>query len=369
MMGYNHKTYQRKWDERISSLKRKYFPKKHFFSETNKKVYLNGLLGSLKSDVRFVYSQMVAVAKQLKVFGFSISKEYGLPLHVQLYRLLYLTLIVKTNAHQFRKRLLFKDESWKNVTSYDYGQTQTQLWLAKCSFPDEVPIIEDKFRFYKFCTKNKIRTPEVIAVFSKGRQYYPDNSSFDLPFGDLFIKDRTGGKGIHTKKFTFHHGLYKDSNQIRYTKKELKKFIIDYSHKCDLIVQRNLVNHGLLTFFTSGGLSTCRVITVKSLGKDYIKPLFAVLRMSCGNKDVDNYAQGGLLSTVNIATGVLGRAVTYLPYKGKFEFDVHPDTNQNINGTQLPFWKDMLEFTLASHKKFSSLVVGWDVCYSTDGVY
>jgi hypothetical protein len=312
---------------------------------------------------------MYAVAKQLKVFGPAIRKAYGVPLYIQWYRLLYLTLIVRKSALEFRKRFLFKSESWEYVEQYDYGQIRTQLQLAKLSFPNEIAVIEDKFTFYTYCKSHNIQTPEVAAVFSNGEQVYPENKRFDLPREDLFIKERKGGKGTGAKNFTFLKGAYTDSAQKKYTKQELLEFISGLSHKTDLIVQKRLTNHDAIKPFTSGALSTCRIVTVKSLNNNSIRPVFAVMRMPAGDKNVDNYAQGGLLSTINIATGLLGKAVTYIPYNGKFEFDEHPDTNQKISGMQVPGWKEMLDFTIHSHKKFNSLAVGWDVCYAEDGIY
>ena len=362
-------SYLKKWDEQVNCHKRKYFVEKYFIQNSREIFSLKGFLGSMKEDLLFIARQIYSVAKQVKVFGPIIRKEYGMPLYVQCYKLLYLTLIVRKNAQEFRKRLLFKTGSWKNVKRYDYGQTHTQIHLATRSFPGEIPVIDDKLRFYRYCKKKKIRTPEIIAVFSGGRQIYPTNTSFDLPFEDLFIKDRMGGRGVNAKKFMYHQNLYKDSDQKKYTKQELLKFIINYSHRCDLIIQKRVVNHALFKPFTSGALSTCRIVTVKSRDESCVNPLFAVLRMPCGNRDVDNYAQGGLISTIDISTGVLGRAVTYLPYQELFEFDKHPDSNQQITGTKLPMWNEILKFTIESHKNFSSLAVGWDVCAADDGFY
>jgi hypothetical protein len=359
----------KKWVEQLNDHRRNYFFEKLSSKKSHEAFSIKSIWGSFKSDFLFITRQLYSVAKQLKVFGPVIRRVSAVPLYVQCYRLLYLTIVVRNNAQEFRKRLLFKDDSWKNVNAYDYGQTHTQVRLAKRSYPDEVPVIEDKFIFYKHCKKYRINTPEVLGVYSRGKQKYPRNRSFDLPPEALFVKERMGGKGLHAKKFTFDQTVYKDSNQEEYTKNDLMRFIIGQSQKNDLIIQRSLVNHDSLKPFTTGALSTCRIVTVKNRYESDIIPLFAVLRMPCGIKDVDNYAQGGLLSTINLESGVLGRAVTNLPYKGRFEFDLHPDTNQKISGFRLPLWREMLEFTIASHKHFRSLAVGWDVCYSEKGIY
>lgn len=368
-MEKTHHRYLKSWDERVNDKRRKYFFEK-IFPDTSESPYSLKRFGNdLISDVRFVLRKIYAVAKQLKVFGPVIRKEYGVPLYIQLYRLLYLTLIVRKSALEFRKHLLFKPESWKNVNLYDYGQTHTQSLLASLSFPEEVQVIEDKFAFYTYCKSHHIQTPEIAAVYSIGKQIYPENKRFDVPREDLFIKERKGGKGSGARNFTFLNGAYIDSSQKKYSTEELLEFISGLSQKADLIVQKRLTNHHAIKPFSSGALSTCRIVTVKSLNNNAIRPLFAFMRMPCGGKDVDNYAQGGLLSTIDIETGTLGRAVTYIPYNGKFEFDEHPDTRQNIKGVSVPGWKEMLDFTIASHKKFKTLAVGWDVCYSEDGIY
>ena len=46
----------------------------------------------------------------------------------------------------------------------------------------------------------------------------------------------------------------------------------------------------------------------------------------------------------------------------------HPDTGEQILGSQIPAWDDLLELVKLLAKKFKKQrIVGWDMAYSTDG--
>jgi hypothetical protein len=48
--------------------------------------------------------------------------------------------------------------------------------------------------------------------------------------------------------------------------------------------------------------------------------------------------------------------------------DRHPDTGALISGTELPYWDDVRDVALRSHRAFPErLLVGWDIAITTRG--
>jgi len=51
------------------------------------------------------------------------------------------------------------------------------------------------------------------------------------------------------------------------------------------------------------------------------------------------------------------------------EFESHPDTKHRITGSQLPFWREILQTSLDAQASLPEFrTVGWDVAASSRGV-
>jgi hypothetical protein len=98
-----------------------------------------------------------------------------------------------------------------------------------------------------------------------------------------------------------------------------------------------------------------------------IIPLFGALRMPLKGAVVDNYSSGGIIVPIGFDDGILGTGVTLKPVGSKFEFDRHPDTGKQIRGAILPFWQDLLDYTVRVHSNFKTCFVGWDLAMTNEG--
>jgi hypothetical protein len=83
---------------------------------------------------------------------------------------------------------------------------------------------------------------------------------------------------------------------------------------------------------------------------------------------VDNFAKGGLVAAVDVATGELSPARAYEPRGGRVTFhDAHPETGAAIAGRRVPRWPEIREELLELAAAFPFLpYVGWDLVV-TDG--
>lgn len=352
-----------RWKDRIKKNKRKYF-----FEHINSGLKAEKYIRLATKDIQYFINFSIAIFKNVYAFGAIIKKGYGLSRVQQWYRMYYLTFILRVHPVNFRSRQLFKEENWEQADLFDYDTYSPQKYLAMKTEPEEYEIISDKFLFYKFCVKHKIKTPGVLAVFDNGDILYPPDKSIDLPAGELFIKDRKGGKGRNAKIFQYLNGYYY-SGGSRFDSSKLVKHLESGTVPSEgIMVQNALKNHPSWKRFTSGALATCRIVTGRQPGTSEIIPLHAVLRMPVKDNIIDNYFSGGLISNIDLETGVLGRSYCIYPVNGSFEFHTHPDTGCKIEDEILPFWKDVLGFTISVHTYFKTLFVGWDISLTTDGI-
>jgi len=81
----------------------------------------------------------------------------------------------------------------------------------------------------------------------------------------------------------------------------------------------------------------------------------------------DNLWRGGLLASVNVKTGEVGRAREGIgPAAGWHA--THPDTRKPIAGFALPYWPEAIQLVRQAAEMLSGLpLVGWDIAIGRDG--
>lgn len=365
----NEKTaeYRNRWWQRVLSTRRRYFF--HYLTEAKQfsEISLPQLVRWIFDDFKYVTKWSINIFLQLRAYGFLIRKRYRLPLWQQFTRMSYLAFVLQVDPSHLRGRQLYRPECWRHVKKFTYAHSVSQYQLSVASFPDEILLLQDKFRFYEFCRSKNIYSPEIIGVFRKGQSIWPGNPALILPHNDLIVKHQNGKAGQGINKFTYSAGFFHDGENNRYTVDDLVSLLCKQSLKTNIILQESVINHPEWQRFTSGALATCRIVTGKSPENGSIIPLLCSLRMPVGKAVVDNFSKGGFYSSVDLETGVLTNAIGLKPVNKAFDFENHPDTGQKIAGTVLPFWEDLLEFTVQVHTAFKTIFVGWDIAMTSKG--
>lgn len=360
--------YKDRWWGRVLSSRRKYFFQKLRRKNRTSRISIMQALAWAWIDVLYVKKWGLNILLQLRTFGRTLSNAYGISVWQQFSRMIYLAFYLQVDPLNLRGRQLYRPESWKNVNDYTYSHDESQLLLAAKSFPEEIELFEHKLKFFHFCRSNNIFTPDILAAFDGGKiTWQADSSSFRLPEQDLFIKTLNGRAGQGIRKMSWINGRFNDHHGGKFTSGELFELLVAESKTTGIILQNVVVNHSTWADFTSGALATCRLVTAKSPDNQSIIPLFAALRMPVGKTDIDNYSKGGFYASVNMQTGELSAASGLKPVNGFFDFTHHPDTGKKVQGTTLPFWKDILEFTMHTHSKFNTFFVGWDITLTEEG--
>lgn len=82
---------------------------------------------------------------------------------------------------------------------------------------------------------------------------------------------------------------------------------------------------------------------------------------------VDNFHAGGLVGSINLETGRLGRTFKFGPGRGG-SLTHHPDTGVQFEKVQVPFVPEAVELCLAAHRFFYGIhSIGWDVVFTEEG--
>ncbi|MBW6465956.1 MAG: hypothetical protein K0B06_05590 [Brevefilum sp.] len=143
--------------------------------------------------------------------------------------------------------------------------------------------------------------------------------------------------------------------------------LVDLYEECydnQYIVEEVIVQHPDLAAFHPSSLNTIRVSTVVTKnGVKIMKPSF--FKMGNHGSVNDNYSSGGLLSEIDINTGII--------YTGGFDknrnqYFSHPTSKLQIKGFRIPFWEEIRSFA----QKLAYVVpqnryVGWDIALSING--
>jgi hypothetical protein len=229
----------------------------------------------------------------------------------------------------------------------------------------QTPIMKDKAAFADRCLEHQVPTVPTFAIVNDGRvELKVDPVELDA---DLFVKPvfGRGGKGAERWDLV-GPGLYCSSRGLECDRDGLFAHLAAVDSP--LLIQPRVANHPALNSLNNGALSTIRVLTcLDERGAPEL--IGAALRMAIGgNRVVDNLHAGGIAAAIDLESGMLGSASNLGADSAVGWLDRHPDTGALISGTELPYWDDVRDVALRSHRAFPErLLVGWDIAITTRG--
>ena len=228
--------------------------------------------------------------------------------------------------------------------------------------------MDDKIWFAEHCHANNLRAVPVFMHFSRGQQQPLKGGSKTLPDADLFIKPRSGSGGHRMERWDFAGaGLYRNASSEILTRDALLAKLKLQSLKDDFLVQPRLANHPAFDDISNGALATVRLLTCRN-EQGHAEAVNAAFRMAIGNSVVDNFHQGGLATSVDLTTGVIGIASDIGLRPGVGWRDTHPVSGARFAGRTLPHWQEVVDLAVRAHEAFPHrIIVGWDVAMLADG--
>jgi hypothetical protein len=130
------------------------------------------------------------------------------------------------------------------------------------------------------------------------------------------------------------------------------------------IVQPRLTSHQTLRGLNPNTLCTVRIVTLTRTGGS-IDILGSSFKVGVGSKGTDNYNDGGIAVSVDLATGRLG---TGLRKYDDTAYTRQPDTGVTFEGMTLPFWTEAVALVRRAAAALPQLrTLGWDVALTDAG--
>lgn len=170
---------------------------------------------------------------------------------------------------------------------------------------------------------------------------------------DLIIKPNSATQGKGVEKIHCGSGV-EDKRQVYDYIKSIPHF---------MICEECIIQHPDIAAFNSSSVNTIRVMTVMDKGECH--HIYAGFRMGQGNV-VDNFHAGGIISTVDVKTGIT--CMDAIDLNG-IHYPVHPISKLPTKGFQIPHWDEVLRVTEEAARRLEGVgVVGWDVAVTQDGV-
>lgn len=120
------------------------------------------------------------------------------------------------------------------------------------------------------------------------------------------------------------------------------------------LVEDVAIQHQVLNDIYPHSINTLRIVTLNK------KVVAALLRIGNDHNVVDNFNHGGMVTTIDIETGLINFPAID---KAGHVFQKHPITKKEIVGTQIPMWEEVKQMCEEACEIVPELgYVGWDVC-------
>lgn len=145
-----------------------------------------------------------------------------------------------------------------------------------------------------------------------------------------------------------------------------------YKQLCEMpegIVEGYLKQHPLMQQLSLNSVNTIRVVTAQTyddipgVEKGKVHFLYGGVRMGHGDSYVDNLHSGGMIGCIDMETGII--ETDGVDFANRV-YEKHPDTNVQIKGFQIPYFKEVKELLQEAGKGLPGYF-GWDVAITETG--
>ncbi|UJP64454.1 sugar-transfer associated ATP-grasp domain-containing protein [Mongoliitalea daihaiensis] len=211
-------------------------------------------------------------------------------------------------------------------------------------------ILDDKTLFYKNYGEFFVHQVADLEAIRKDLQLA--QALLRNPSGKIVLKVSDGkcGKGV----------LIRES--IDFVPASLIQFMEQEGYE---LAEEFLIQHSSLQKLSPSAVNTVRIFTQLNSGNE-VELLGCRLRISI-NSPVDNMAAGNIAAKIDDKTGIVTGPGVYSDIT-KSDEAIHPITGVNIEGFQVPFWKETLEMVeKAALKHPQNRSIGWDVVITEKG--
>jgi hypothetical protein len=227
-------------------------------------------------------------------------------------------------------------------------------------------LLSDKFAFAQYLTSLGFATPRILALCNSDsitwldkEKSEPWDSLLNGEKCDCFLKDLTGQCA---------EGVYHIEAGDGYIRLNGKAAAIDDVRgkiKGMWFIQQRLFQHPQMAGLHPSSVNCVRLVTINKNGD--IQPFSALLRIGARGACCDNWASGGILCGVDLASGKVSKYGFFKPgYGGRVER--HPETGVVLEGFEIPHFKKAVDEALRLHRFLYGIhSIGWDIAIGESG--
>jgi len=183
--------------------------------------------------------------------------------------------------------------------------------------------------------------------------------------GNLIIKPLSGQGGENVLRIEANGGSFY-INGNRYNESDALRCLMNRE---GYIVCQFVHQHQYANDLYSSTTNTIRFITMRDYEthKAFIGACFHRVG-TLQSIPVDNFGQGGLLCSIDMESGIIGRALAKRADGGVQFLDKHPDTGVPISGQIIPSW-DYIKSEVLRIADFLAFIpyMGWDIVITSNG--
>ncbi len=276
-----------------------------------------------------MFTILFEMAWCLALYGININDYFGLQLY-------------KYN-HRGRKSFISSHRDWFKLTKGSNAYSNYDLFEDKTKFAEK---FADLLQREVFAVKNGVTTEQFLQFADKLHSNGTNRFIFKPSDGNR-------GKGI----FAF------DYEQAEEKFNYIKESVLTNENETG-IIEPIIENEESLKKIHPQSLNTFRIPTfIDKEGN--LSIIGAYLRIGRGDSVVDNFAAGGMVTEVDLETGI---AITPGIDKHAREYVVHPDTKEQIIGIHIPFWEEAKKLVVDSAKRIPEMrYLSWDVAITPTG--
>lgn len=218
--------------------------------------------------------------------------------------------------------------------------------------------------------KQYVRVPDIYMIKNKGvlssfeqkKATYQSAVELLKEKGNLFIKPYGAGKGTGVNILIYEEGaIYVDKE--KYSEEAFIEFL---KTRDNWFLSETMKQHSYLDAIYDKTVNTIRLITLRDVETHEFKIFFAVQRIgTSATIPVDNGSRGGLVSKIDLETGMLSEARCL---HNKNVYKVHPDSKAPIEGVVIPGWEQLkVDIVELANKMPYMHFIAWDILITPEG--
>lgn len=277
----------------------------------------------------------------------------------------------ETKAELWRRGFSPKSYYLYDMKTRGFENQLSDLQMYMCKFINgqHKIILEDKLAFYRAFEKS-VPQPEIVAALVNETEFlqWPRWATLlrATRLTAAFVRPTRGGAGVGVRRVEIGDGAIHYNGHVLAPPAFFEQLArTGQSYVVTLAVDQ----HPTLAALNPGSVNTIRVLSARLPHSGERIMIGATLRIGTKQSgSVDNFAAGGVMFPIDLATGRAGKGVQTIANGFRHDLTHHPQTGAAVTGMIIPHWQNVVRLAQTAFTYHPALTyVGWDIAITPDG--